>query len=120
MGNCHLPWMSDELVMFRDAVRKFVDTELVPHDERWSKQGHVDRDIWRKAGDMGILLCDVPEEYGGAGATFDYECVVFEELQLANVTSFGKAVHSIVAHYLLAYGSDAQRSSGCPEWRRAS
>ena len=115
MDSYRLPWMSDELAMFRDAVRKFVETEVVPHEERWAKQQHVDRDVWRKAGDMGILLCDIPEQYGGAGATFAYECAVFEELQHANVTSFGKAVHSIVAHYLLAYGTEAQKMRLLPK-----
>ena len=115
MDSYRLPWMSDELAMFRNAVRKFVEAEVVPHEERWAKQQHVDRDAWRKAGDMGILLCDIPEQYGGAGATFAYECAVFEELQRANNTSFGKAVHSIVAHYLLAYGTEAQKMQWLPK-----
>jgi len=115
MGNCHLPWMSEELVIFRDAVRKFVAAELVPHDERWAKQGHVDRDVWHKAGAMGILLCDIPEGYGGAGASFAHEAAVYEEVQRANITSFGKAVHSIVAHYLLTYGSEEQKRAWLPK-----
>ena len=114
MDSYRLPWMSDELAMFRDAVRKFVASELVPHGERWAQQQHVDREAWRKAGAMGILLCDVPEDYGGAGAGFGHECVVFEELQRANVTALGKHVHSIVAHYVLAYGSEAQKRRWLP------
>jgi acyl-CoA dehydrogenase len=114
MTHYQSPWMSDDLVMFRDAVRKFVETELAPHEERWCKQQHTDRDAWRKAGQMGILLCDVEERYGGAGATFAHECVVFEELQRANVTSFGKHVHSIVAHYVAAYASEAQKARWLP------
>jgi acyl-CoA dehydrogenase len=108
------PWMTDELAMFRDAVRRFVETELAPHEPRWCEQRHADRDAWRKAGEMGILLCDVPEAYGGAGASFAHECVVFEELQRANVTSFGKHVHSIVAHYVVAYASEAQKQRWLP------
>ena len=115
MGNCNLPWMSDELAMFRDAVRKFVESELVPHDERWSKQGHVDREVWAKAGAMGILLCDVPEEYGGAGGTFAHEAAVYEEIGRGNITCFGKAVHSIVAHYLLTYGTEEQKLQWLPK-----
>src|SRR5512137_2999316 len=107
--------MADELSAFRDAVRRFVEAELAPHEARWGKQQHVDREAWRKAGDMGLLLADVPEQYGGAGASFAHECVVFEELQRANVTSFGKHVHSIVAHYLLAYGSETQKMRWLPK-----
>jgi acyl-CoA dehydrogenase len=115
MEGDRLPAMSGELAMFRDAVRKFVEAQLARHEARWAKQQHVDREAWRKTGEMGILLADVPEQYGGAGATFAHECVVFEELQRANVTSFGKHVHSIVAHYLLAYGSEAQKMRWLPK-----
>jgi acyl-CoA dehydrogenase len=114
MSRHQSPWITDELAMFRDAVRRFVETELAPHEARWCRQQHADRDAWRKAGEMGILLCDVPEEYGGAGATFAHECIVFEELQRANVTSFGKHVHSIVAHYIVAYASEAQKQRWLP------
>jgi acyl-CoA dehydrogenase len=115
MAGERLQAMADELASFRDAVRRFVEAELAPHEARWGRQQHVDREAWRKAGEMGILLADVPEQYGGAGATFAHECVVFEELQRANVTSFGKHVHSIVAHYLLAYGSEAQKTRWLPK-----
>ncbi len=115
MESYRLPWMSDELAMFRDAVRKFIDAEIAPHEERWAKQQHVDREAWAKAGAMGLLLCDVPEQYGGAGGTFAHECVVFEELQRANVTSLGKHVHSIVAHYVLAYASEEQKERWLPK-----
>jgi acyl-CoA dehydrogenase len=115
MDHYQSPWMTDELVMFRDAVRKFIDTEIAPHEARWCAQQHVDRDAWRKAGEMGILLCDIPEDCGGAGASFAHECVVFEELQRANVTSFGKHVHSIAAHYLLAYATAEQKARWLPK-----
>jgi acyl-CoA dehydrogenase len=107
--------MSDELAMFRDAVRKFVAAEFAPHEARWEAQQHVDRDAWRKAGAMGLLLPDIPEEYGGGGASFAHECVVLEEIQHANVASFGKSVHSIVAHYLLAFASEAQKRHWLPK-----
>jgi acyl-CoA dehydrogenase len=64
---------------------------------------------------MGILLCDIPEEYGGAGGTFAHEAAVYEEVQRGNITSFGKAVHSIVAHYLLTYGTEQQKLKWLPK-----
>ena len=114
MAGQRLRAMADELSAFRDAVRRFVEAELAPHEARWGKQQHVDREAWRKAGEMGLLLADVPEQYGGAGASFAHECVVFEELQRANVTSFGKHVHSIVAHYLLDYAAEEQKTRWLP------
>ena len=61
------PWMTEELEILRTAVRKFVQSELVPYEPTWQKQGYVDREAWLKAGEMGIVLADIPEEYGGAG-----------------------------------------------------
>lgn len=101
------PWMSDELRIFRETVRKFIQKEFVPHQERWRQQHHPDAEAWTAAGEIGILLPDVPEEYGGGG-TFAYEAVVVEELAQAGV-HFGCTVHSIMAHYILGYGSEEQK-----------
>jgi acyl-CoA dehydrogenase len=109
------PWMNPELETFRDAVRRFVDAEIVPHQERWRKQQHVDRDLWNKGGDMGILLADIPEEYGGSGGTFAHQSIVFEELSYAGDMSFGLHVHAIVAHYLLNLGTEAQKKKYLPK-----
>lgn len=108
------PWMTAELESFRDSVRRFVDAEIVPHQERWKKQQHVDRALWNKGGDMGLLLADIPEAYGGSGGTFAHQCVVFEELGYAGDVSFGLHVHAIVAHYLLNQGTEEQRRKYLP------
>lgn len=109
------PWMNPELEGFRDAVRRFVDSEIVPHQERWREQQHVDRDVWTKGGEMGILLADIPEEYGGSGGNFAHQCVVFEELSYAGDTAFGLHVHAIVAHYLLNQGTEEQKRKYLPK-----
>jgi acyl-CoA dehydrogenase len=108
------PWMNAELESFRDAVRRFVASEIAPHQERWRKQQHVDRELWRKAGEMGLLLADIPEEYGGSGGTFAHMAVVFEELSFAGDTAFGIHVHAIVAHYLLNQGTEEQKRKYLP------
>lgn len=108
------PWMNPELEAFRDAVRRFVDAEVVPHQERWRKQQHVDRDLWRKGGEMGMLLADIPEAYGGSGGSFAHQCVVFEELSYAGDVAFGLHVHAIVAHYLLNQGTEEQKQKYLP------
>lgn len=114
MSSYRSPWLTEELEMFRKSVRQFIQTEFVPHEERWIEQRRVDREAWTKAGELGLLLADVPEAYGGAGATFAHECVIFEELAYAGITSFGKHVHSIVAHYLLAYATEEQKRRWLP------
>lgn len=108
------PWMNAELEGFRDAVRRFVETEIVPHQERWRKQQHVDRDLWNKGGEMGMLLADIPEEYGGSGGSFAHQSVVFEELSYAGDMAFGIHVHAIVAHYILNQGTEEQKRKYLP------
>jgi acyl-CoA dehydrogenase len=107
-------WMTSELAVFRDAVRRFVQAELAPHEEAWRKQQHVDPAAWRQAGSLGLLCTDIPEEYGGGGGTFAHEAVVAEELGYAGVSSFGNAVHSIVAHYVLNHASAEQKRRWLP------
>lgn len=108
------PWMNPELEGLRDAVRKFITTEFAPQEEKWCKQQHVDRAAWRAAGEMGLLCPSVPEQYGGQGADIRTEAVIFEEFTYAGVTSFGKHVHEICAHYILGYGTEEQKQKWLP------
>lgn len=108
------PWMTAELDSFRDTVRRFVATEITPHQEAWKQQQHVAREVWNKAGELGILLADIPEDYGGSGGSFAHQCVVFEELAAAGDSSFGLHVHAIVAHYLNNQGTTAQKEKYLP------
>ena len=68
-SNYRSPWMTEELDIFRAAVRRFIEQEFVPHAERWNKDKLIDRDAWNKAGEIGLLCPDVPEEYGGGGSS---------------------------------------------------
>jgi acyl-CoA dehydrogenase len=106
------PWINDELRMFRETVRKFIQKEFVPHQNRWREQHFPDVEAWEIAGKIGILLPDMPEEYGGEG-NFAFEAIVVEELAKAGV-NFGCTVHSIVAHYILSYGSEEQKRNWLP------
>ena len=107
-------WSNPELEAFRDAVRRFVASEIAPHGKRWREQQHVDRELWNKAGEMGLLAADIPEEYGGAGGSFAHMAVVFEELGYAGDMAFGLHVHAIVAHYLLNQGTEEQKRRYLP------
>ena len=118
MQNYRSPWLTEELDIYRDAVRKFIEQEFVPQDERWQQQQYTDRSAWLQAGAMGMLLTDVPEQYGGLGGSFAHEAVVYEELARAKVNSFNNAVHSIAAHYVLEYGSEAQKQQWLPAMAR--
>lgn len=106
---------AEEHDMFRDAFRAFIETEITPHHERWEEQGHVDRDVWLKAGEMGFLCASIPEEYGGPGADRLCSIVMIEELARAGATGPGFGLHSeIVGPYILAYGSEEQKRKWLP------
>src|ERR1700694_1110775 len=94
------PWMTDETRIFRKMVRQFIAKELAPHQTRWAEQGRPDAEAWTKAGEVGLLLPDVPEEYGGGGGTFAHEAVIVEELARAG-GHFGFRIQNIVGEYNL-------------------
>jgi acyl-CoA dehydrogenase len=110
-------WMNDEVRMFRRTVRQFIEKEFAPQQARWRTQQGPDAGAWSAAGRAGILLPDVPEDYGGGGGTFAHEAVVLEELARAGV-HFGSAIQSTVAHYILAYGSEEQKRTWLPRMAR--
>ncbi len=108
-------WMTPELEMLRDTAKRFFERECVPNDKRWSEQRHADREIWQKAGAAGLLCASIPEAYGGGGGNFLHEAVIAEAQAESLVAGFSNSVHSgIVAHYLLAYGSEAQKQRWLP------
>jgi acyl-CoA dehydrogenase len=106
--------MDDELQLLRESASRFVANEMVPLDPKWRAQHHVDREIWRQAGQAGLLLLDVPAEYGGGGGDFRHECVLYEELSRRGISGFGQGVHSICAHYVLNHGSEEQKQRWLP------
>lgn len=105
---------SDEHHLFRDQVRRFIAREIEPHLERWEAEGIVDRALWTKAGEAGLLCPTVPERYGGPGLDFGFNAVIDEELAYAGSTA-GITLHSdIVADYVVAYGSEEQKAHWLP------
>ncbi len=99
---------AEEHRQFAAAVDRFIAVEVAPHYERYEEQGHIDREVWLKAGAAGFLCSSMPEEYGGVAADKLYSVVLFEQPARNAVQGLlGWSLHSeIVAPYLLHYGSD--------------
>jgi len=104
---------------FRDTVRRFIEHEIAPHHTKWEEDGVVPRALWLKAGAAGLLCCTVPENYGGAGADYLFDVVVFEEMARSGFTGPGFMIHcDLVATYILSFGTEAQKKKWLPKMVR--
>ncbi|HSE54261.1 MAG TPA: acyl-CoA dehydrogenase family protein, partial [Nocardioidaceae bacterium] len=101
---------------FRSTVRSFIEKEISPHHEQWEKDGLVDRSVWTRAGERGLLCFDVDEQYGGAGVKdFRYNMVMAEELTRAGVNGPGFLVHTdIIVPYISSLGTEEQKQRWLP------
>ncbi|PZS32663.1 MAG: acyl-CoA dehydrogenase [Pseudonocardiales bacterium] len=109
-------WSDDDIEAFRELARSFFDKECAPNEGRWCEQQHVDREVWLKAGELGLLCPSIPTGYGGGGGTFAHEAVMAEEQVRAAAPSLGTTVHStIVAHYINSYGTEEQKQRWLPQ-----
>jgi alkylation response protein AidB-like acyl-CoA dehydrogenase len=101
---------------FRATARAFLDKEVVPFHGQWEKDGQVDREVWRKAGDAGLLCFDVDEEYGGAGVKdFRYNVVLTEEITRAGASGLGFPVHNdVIVPYISGLASAEQKQRWLP------
>lgn len=107
---------SDELADLANLARDFFVKEVAPRRDEFAAQGHPDKAVYRRAGELGLLCMSVPETYGGGGGTFAHEAVLFEEQVKAGDSSMQLGVHTgIVPHYLLAYASEENKLRWLPK-----
>jgi acyl-CoA dehydrogenase len=110
---------SPEHDLFRDTVRRFVATEIVPYHRRWENDGIVPRELWLKAGEAGLLLCSISDEFGGGGGDFAHNAVVIEELARVNASGPGFSMQSdVAAPYIEQYGTEEQKRRWLPPMAR--
>jgi len=110
------PWATPELEDFRRSVRRFLEQDIVPNREKWEKQQYVDRDLWLKAGELGMICASVPEEYGGIGGTYAHEAVIIEEQARVNDSALGVVMGSTLAMPLfLKAASEEQKHRYIPQ-----
>lgn len=100
---------------FRQTARRFFETEIAPYREQWETQQHLDRHLWQRAGELGLLCCTMPEQYGGAGVDRLYSMILMEEQARVGDSASGFALHSdIVANYLNNFGNEQQKQQWLP------
>ena len=108
-------YSSEEHKMTQKMIRDFIKNEILDHTEEWEKNGMVSREIWERAGELGLLCMDMPEEYGGSGLDFTFSALFIEELAKEGISGPGFSLHSdVIAPYLLKYGTEAQKQKYLP------
>jgi alkylation response protein AidB-like acyl-CoA dehydrogenase len=101
---------------FREVVRRFCEQEIAPFTERWEADGIVPRDVWKKAGETGLIGIDMPAEHGGGGVDdYRYYAVIDEELARIGEAGFGLPAHNdIMLPYFKHLANDEQASRWFP------
>lgn len=108
-------YSSAEHKMMREMIVQFIESDMLPFQEEWENNQMVPRELWTKAGSLGLLCLDMPEKYGGSGLDFSFSALFIEELGKKGISGPGFFLHSdIVAPYLLKYGTDDQKSKYLP------
>ncbi|MFC5605099.1 acyl-CoA dehydrogenase family protein [Sporosarcina koreensis] len=106
---------TDEHVLFRETLRKFLAKEAVPHYEEWEKDRLIPVGFWRKLGEMGFLCPQVDDQYGGLGLDFSYGVIIGEEMERVGAGLTGVGLHNdIVVPYIESYGTDEQKKRWLP------
>ncbi|MFI6952888.1 acyl-CoA dehydrogenase family protein [Nocardia sp. NPDC050408] len=109
-------WSDNEVEAVRELARNFFEKEVVPHEEKFVTQGHPDRALYNRAGELGLLCTAIPTEYGGGGGTFAHEAAIIEEQAFAGDGSMGMAVHtSIIAPYIHHFGTEDLKQRVLPK-----
>lgn len=105
-----------ELRMFAEAAGRFFQREAPPERvQNWREAGQVEREIWTKAGEAGLLGVSIPEEYGGAGGDFRHDVVLVEQVARNAVEGFAIQLHNvIVLPYILLHGTEEQKRRWLP------
>jgi acyl-CoA dehydrogenase len=100
------PIFSPEHEAFREQVRRFCEKEIAPHHAQWEHDHLVPAELWRKAGEYGLLGCWIGEEDGGPGGDLLFDFIVCEELGRVGATGPGFPLHyAIVAPYIVHHGT---------------
>src|SRR3954469_10960044 len=101
-------YFNEDHEMFRRSIREFLEKEAIPNIDRWEAEGKIDRELWKKFGEMGYFGLCFPEEFGGSNLDFFYNVVMLEEI--SKIFSGGFAITAAVqvfmsTPYIISHGS---------------
>lgn len=111
------PFLSEEHLMFRDSLRKFIEREIEPNFEQWEEDRLIPRELWNKLGAQGFLCPSVEEEYGGMGVDFGFDVILSEEFSKVGAGLSGIGLHSnVVTPYISSFGTEEQKAKFLPKF----
>ena len=101
---------------FRDTVRGYIESELVPNAEKWEADRIVDRSAYVAAGKHGLIGFNMPEEFGGGGSDdFRFNAIIDEEISKAGVPAPALSLHNdVVGPYFKDLTNDEQKKRWLP------
>ncbi|MEM6801515.1 MAG: acyl-CoA dehydrogenase family protein [Bacteroidota bacterium] len=109
-------YASEEHQMLKETIGDYFKQFIEPNREKWEEQGYCDKDAWLKAGELGLLCLDMPEEYGGGGLDFTFAALLIEEFSRLGANAPGFSMHSdIIAPYILKLGTEEQKRKYLPK-----
>lgn len=114
LANYSPSWMDGDLEQFEAVVARFFREQVEPNDLKWRKDKQTGREVWLKAGELGLILPDVPEQYGGSGGTPAHTAIVIRQQGRVGDGSLGIMINYIVGHYVLAFGAEEQKRRWLP------
>ncbi|CAN7493718.1 acyl-CoA dehydrogenase family protein [Pseudomonas umsongensis] len=101
---------------FRDSVKRFLAQQCTPFHEQWEEDHRVPRQIWERAGELGMLNATTPQAYGGLGLDRRFSMIAVEEVARAGLSGLnGFNVHDICAGYLINFGTEEQKQQWLPK-----
>lgn len=114
----HRTIFDDEHDQFRQTARTFFEKECVPHADAWEAQGYVDREVWVKAGKLGLIGWEMPEEFGGADIQdFRFNAILNEEYWATGTVGIGLGVQNdILSGYFRNLTTDEQKKRWLPKF----
>ncbi len=116
MAAARSPYYTEEHEALRDTVRKFVARHITPHVDAWETAKSFPRELYKQAGDVGLLGIGFPEELGGMGGDEFHRIVVTEELTRCGSGGVvaGLMSHAIGLPPIVALGSEALKQRLAP------
>ncbi|WP_050613858.1 acyl-CoA dehydrogenase family protein [Bacillus testis] len=110
------PYLNEDHLLFRKALRKFLDKEAYPFYGQWEEDRRIPRSFWLKMGEQGFLCPDLPEKYGGSAVDWGFSVIINEELERVGSGTVGIGLHNdIVVPYIHAFGTEEQKERWLPK-----